>query len=138
MTARVESKVTAEMIEAARPILTWIAPTKVGPLARWFLRRGWIWGGDEWMPFSGGIRARKPDLILFALANPNGTTLESGTTAIRVYFDGNLVITGPRKDEVMGDIARLRASKEAEAEDGEGRGHQYDTRLINIPGYLRD
>jgi hypothetical protein len=126
-----------EQIEAARPGITWLTPSRIATVARSLARHGWHIGGQE--PYPAVAPGHQQPLLV--LAWPKGERLNDPAATIdHVWASGIVVAVVPRKQAMMDPIARLRASNEPEEEDAQ-TNHRLDPRLRaggSIPGWLLD
>jgi hypothetical protein len=130
------NSVSAEAIEAARPIQTWLSPTKMSAMLRFLWRRGWRITFDESALGHGdGFDAHRADLLIY---RPGEEQVNRPTaSAIRLWRDGRLVLTRPMRQEAADTIPAIRASGIAEDEDATNGGIARDPRLTGAPNWLR-
>jgi hypothetical protein len=129
-------EISQEQIDRERPAMTWLAPQKHATIARYLLRRGYRWVRES---TSAPLPTRSTPADLTLLTGAPMITDPAATTVRVWHGSGMIVVTGPQRNEIMDLIARLRVSREAEAEDNDHPGgYRNDTRLYDIPGYLRD
>jgi hypothetical protein len=141
MTTTTETTITAEQIDRARPACTWLQGARHATLARHLLRQpGWIFLSAEPTPGGSGVSTWGAQLPAFVLVQPPAGTyvFAPGSNIVRFMRDGFLVITGPDRDAVADQIALVRATDIAEREDAAYPGYQRDSRLRDIPSFLRD
>jgi hypothetical protein len=127
---------TQEMIEAARPVQTWISPVKMSTTLRYLWRRGWRITFDEpALAYNDAFDAHRADLLIYRPGEP--AVSRPTANAIRLWRDGRLVLTGPLKQETADTVAALRACNVAEDEDVTNGGIARDPRLMGAAAWLR-
>ena len=133
---KTEETVTPELaaaIEAARPKITYLASHKITTVARYFIRRGWGMESDV-SSITTAFNQNKGAGSDFCLVRDRTRDTLLGhdlnATVIRFWMNGFIVATGSKASEAMEMIARLRATREGEEEDGQTN---YRAQFIDHP-----